>query len=89
MLETLREKSAISHEEKNIGKLLNSFFLLPLKSGLTGFAVFFTILVATKFLGFLLGSQPTFQIVLDDVFLSLIGFVLFFLIRFLENLKEK
>lgn len=89
MLQAVRNKTPISESKNTIGKFLKLYFILPVKSGLAGFAAFFSILVATKFLGYLLGTQPTFDIILDDVFLSLIGFVLIFLIRILENIKEE
>ncbi len=88
-------KSAISsnitkpanHKEKNYAVKFNFYFLQPLSSGLFGFALFFTILIITKLLASFLNSGPFF-IDFDDVILSLIGFILMFLIKLLENIAQ-
>ncbi|MCF8419952.1 MAG: hypothetical protein K9G63_13790 [Melioribacteraceae bacterium] len=67
---------------------VKKYFIKPISSGLLGFVSFFSILVITKFLAYVLKTQPDFKIESGDIFLSLIGFVLVFLIRFLENFKE-
>ena len=61
------------------------FVLNPLKSGLLGFLLFFIVLVITKSLGKLIGSVATVTIDPEDFLLSSIGFIMFFLIKFLEN----
>lgn len=88
MLQAVKEKSEIVGRKNRLGNFISQFIIAPFKSGLAGFAAFFSILVFTKALGYMLGTQTTFEIVLDDVFLSAIGFVLVFLIRLLENVKE-
>lgn len=86
MLEAVRSK--ISAADKNsVFKVIHNYLLSPIKSGLGGFAGFFSILIATKFLGYVIGTQPVFEITMDDVLLSLIGFLLIFLIRLLENIR--
>jgi len=86
MLEAVRSK--IDSADKNlIFKVIHTYFLSPVKSGLGGFAGFFSILIATKFLGYAIGTQQIFEITIDDVLLSLVGFLLIFLIRLLENIK--
>ncbi len=60
-----------------------------LKAGLFGFSIFFTVLIFTKYLGFLIGTQPTFEMSMEDVYFSSIGFLLMALIKFLEEIKEK
>lgn len=65
------------------------FFLIPFRSGLLGFSTFFSILLVTKLLGFLLGTREVFNIDMEDLLLSMVGFILVFLIRLLENFKEK
>lgn len=64
------------------------YFFNPLKNGILGFIAFLFVLVATKYLSFLIGNQTKFIIDEEDLMLSLIGFVLFFLIRLLENTNE-
>ena len=61
------------------------FVLNPIKSGLLGFLLFFVVLVITKYLGKLIGSVQNVTIDPEDVVLSSIGFIMFFLIKFLEN----
>jgi len=61
----------------------------PIRSGLFGFAMFFTILLAVKLFSYVIGTYSFFAIELTDLALSSIGFVLLFLIRELENFKEK
>ncbi len=89
MLQALKDKTQTSEKNDSFKSFFFLYVISPVKSGLAGFAAFFSILMITKALGYLLGTQPTFNIIFDDVLLSSIGFVLVFLIRFLENLKDK
>jgi len=89
----MKELSAnnMSEKKENIKKWSFSYknhFLEPVKSGLFGFSIFITILIIVKLFSYLIGSYNYFAIEITDVQLSLIGFVLLFLIRFLENFKE-
>ena len=75
---------------------VNSLFLLlaiyvfePIRTGLYGFSAFFTVLVITKGFSFLLGITDSYSIGMEDVMFSLLGFILFFLLKLLENIKEK
>ncbi len=61
----------------------------PIKAGLFGFAMFFTILLAVKLFSYIIGTYNFFSVELTDLSLSSIGFILLFLIRELENFKEK
>ena len=85
----------ISSLEKEEGKNITTsikwkqYLLNPLKSGLFGFAIFFTILLVVKLFSYAIGTYNFFVIEITDIELSLIGFVLLFLIRELENFKEK
>jgi membrane-anchored protein YejM (alkaline phosphatase superfamily) len=82
------DQKTAKKEEKNVGSVARNYFLIPTKSGIFGFATFFTILVITKLLSFAIGTAEQFTIDIYDVLLSGIGFILVFLIRFLENFKE-
>lgn len=68
--------------------IVKQFVFNPVKSGLIGFTAFFSILLLTKFFSYLIGTYDEFAVDIDDVFLSIIGFILVFLIRFLENFKQ-
>ncbi|MCH7826455.1 MAG: hypothetical protein IIC75_00540 [Bacteroidetes bacterium] len=64
---------------------IHNYFIAPVLSGLWGFAIFFSTLLVAKFLGVLVGSIQQFNIESADAELSILGFVLLFLIRFLKN----
>jgi hypothetical protein len=84
----------MSSLEKEEGKISvtttkwKQYLLNPLKSGLFGFAIFFTILLAVKLFSYTIGTYSFFAIEITDIELSSIGFVLLFLIKELENFKE-
>ncbi len=59
------------------------------KSGMAGFAGFFSILIFTKLIASWIGTVDVFYVNFDDVLLSSIGFVLIALIKILENFKEE
>ena len=67
----------------------SKFFIKPMENGIIGFLVFFLVVECSKYFAYIIGSQETFKIENDDFLLSLIGFVLFFLIRLLENFKDE
>ena len=67
---------------------LKQHVLEPFKAGLFGFAIFISILLLVKLISYVIGSYNYFSLELADIQLSLVGFVLLFLIRFLENFKE-
>ena len=68
---------------------LISFFFKPIVSGLYGFAAFFTVLIFTKGITYLLGFSEQYIIGSDDVLFSILGFVLVFLIKLFEIIKHK
>ncbi|MBN1301259.1 MAG: hypothetical protein JW995_08565 [Melioribacteraceae bacterium] len=70
-------------------EFLRQYLFLPIKSGILGFSIFFVILIATKFAGYILGTYTSFTINADDVILSSIGFVLLFILKLTENSKER
>ena len=68
---------------------LISFFFKPFVSGLYGFAAFFTVLIFTKGITYLLGFTEQYIVSTDDVLFSILGFVLVFLIKLFDNIKHK
>ena len=54
-----------------------------------GFTIFFMVIIATKFLGTVFGSTEKFTVDNEDLFLSLVGFVMFFTIKILNYFNEK
>ena len=67
---------------------IKNYLIEPLKSGLFGFSIFIAILIIVKLFSYAIGTYNYFAIEITDIQLSIIGFVLLFLIRFLENFKE-
>lgn len=76
-------------DEYSIFLILVAFVFEPIKTGLYGFSAFFTVLVITKSFSFLSGLTNFFKIGMEDVIFSLLGFILFFLLKLFENIKEK
>jgi hypothetical protein len=66
-----------------------SFFFRPFTYGIYGFVAFFTVLILTKSTSYLLGFTEQYTIGGDDVFYSVLGFVLVFLIRLSESIKTR
>lgn len=75
-------------DKTELSTILTHYVLIPLRSGIGGFIVFFLVLAVSKMLGYLAGSVNTWEIDSSDILLSLLGFFLLFLIKFLENFKE-
>lgn len=59
-----------------INNNFKTFLLNPIKSGLVGFFAFFSLIIFTKTVGYLLGFQPELDLSFADVIFSLTGFVL-------------
>jgi len=55
--------------------VIKTYLLDPLKSGILGFATFFSIILITTIIGYMLGFQESFNIGLSDVIYALTGFV--------------
>lgn len=72
-----------------VKNLLNRFVWQPLKSGLLGFTAFFTVLVITKLLSYLIGTRESFVIEVEDLTVSFIGFILLYLFTFVEQFKDR
>ena len=53
-----------------------TYLLNPISAGLVGFSAFFSIILVTKFFGYLFGSYEVFSFGISDVVYSLIGFLL-------------
>lgn len=71
-------------ENDGAGKRPDHYFFPAVKSGIFGFIAFILVLITVKLFSSLIGIENDFKLSTDDVFLSLIGFVLLFLIRMLE-----
>lgn len=81
--------NVVGEEKQQTHEYIFLYFLSPIKAGLVGFSIFFTVLLIAKYVGFLINFSSAFNIQTDDVFLSLLGFVLLLLIKILENLNKR
>ncbi|MCH9028767.1 MAG: hypothetical protein IH819_03965 [Bacteroidetes bacterium] len=64
------------------------FILVPAKSGLYGFAAFFTALIFAKGIINIMGVTDYYIINSDDVLFSSLGFVLVFLAKIVKNIMR-
>ena len=80
-VEILRKKRPFS--------TFNKYFFSPFRSGLFGYSAFFSILILSKYFGYVIGNRELFIIDENDVLLSLIGFVFVFAFRLMENYRGK
>ena len=75
--------------ENSVFSHLVNFLIEPFKSGLYGFAGFFTVIIITKGISYLIGFSQEYIISSEDVLFSLLGLVIVFLIKLSENIKER
>jgi hypothetical protein len=73
--------------KEDIGILFQKYFLVPITRGALGYLGFFSLLIISKYLGYLIGNRPTFQIDFTDFLLSLLGFVFLFVVKLRETTK--
>lgn len=78
------------HERKNsFYGFFKEFILVPAKSGLYGFAAFFTALIFAKGIINILGFTDYYIINSDDVLFSSLGFVLVYLGKIVKNIMRR
>jgi hypothetical protein len=82
-------KSHVKTGSSIIYYYLISFLIKPFVSGLYGFAAFFTVLIFTKGTTYLFGFTEQYMVSSDDVLFSILGFVLVFLIKLFDSIKQK
>ena len=64
---------------------LMKYVLRPIKAGIYGFALVFSVILLVKLLSVILGINATFNLDLMDFMLSSVGFFFMFLIYLLKN----
>lgn len=64
---------------------VKKYIVYPIKSGLYGFTLVFTIILIVKLFSFLIGTDEIFNLDLMDVMLSSMGFFFMSLIHILKN----
>lgn len=81
-------KASVEKEQRiNPNQFLKTYLLRPFTAGILGYLGFFTILIISKYLGYLIGNRITFQLDITDILISLLGFVFIFIIKLKENPK--
>ncbi len=78
----------INQRKYSFSRLFFTYLLIPFRSGLFGFAIFFTILLLVKTFLFLISAQNYFIVNVGDVALSLLGFASFYIVRIFQNIKN-
>ena len=78
-----------NQNKENFGLLFQKYLLIPIIRGVLGYLGFFTLLILSKYLGYLIGNRATFQIDFTDFLLSLLGFVFIFVVKLRETTKGK
>ena len=68
---------------------LKRYCISPIRCGLGGFFIFLLVICITKLLGTIFGSSVNFLFEKEDLLLDMIGFVMFFVIKVLNNINEK
>ncbi|MBK8944724.1 MAG: hypothetical protein IPM32_05555 [Ignavibacteriae bacterium] len=75
--------------ENNLVRNLKIYLINPLSIGLAGFAAFFGLIIFTNFFSYLFGMNETFSLEINDVILSLTGFVFAAGAKFLEFFSKE
>ena len=81
------KKSGFVQKSPDIFQVLVNYIFVPIKFGLIGFSLAFTLLISVKTFSYLLKYNPVFSVGINDVSLSLFGFLIVFMVRFLQNFK--
>ena len=80
----MKIETITSIRKQRVSYILGKSFI----AGFLGYMLFLVILFATKLLAMIIQPEGTIVFEKADFVLPVIGFVLLFLIRFLENFKE-
>jgi len=68
--------------------IFRELLLRPLIAGLFGFSLFFTTVLICQIVGLLIGEEKILFVEISDVYFSLLGLGLAFLIRLLSNVAK-
>jgi len=86
-ISTVHEKVSSELSVNFKSPILLRYVYYPIRAGLFGFSLFFTTIFLSKYIGFLVKNSSEFLIDINDVILSLLGFILLGLIKLLENIR--
>lgn len=72
----------------SLNLILIELLLRPFVAGLFGFSLFFTTVLLCQIVGLFFGSEKSIFIEITDVYFSLLGLGLAFIIRLLSNVAK-
>ena len=81
--------NVVKEKKFHLISFLRIYILKPLTAGMLGYIGFFTLLIFSKYMGYLIGNRTTFQIDFTDLLLSLLGFAFIFVVKLKENTKGR
>ena len=77
-----------SELKNNISVKLKIYLFRPMLVGLFTFAIFFSVILFTKIITYLMNENPTFILNIYDVIFACIGFFIGFLVEFLLQIRK-
>lgn len=80
-------KTITVQKNRIITKEFLKSIITPVISGIYGFSLLLIFFIIGKFISYLVGNNSSFSVDLEIVAISIIGFVLFFLIKMIEVLR--
>jgi hypothetical protein len=82
-------KSRVDKEKKiNLILFLQKNLIKPFTFGLIGYFGFLTLLIISKYLGFIIGNSTSFQIDSIDFLISAMGFAFIFITKLKESTRD-
>ncbi len=81
------KNSGFIQKSPDFFQILVNYIFNPIKFGLIGFSLAFTLLIIVKTFSYLLKYNSTFIVGINDVSLSFFGYLIVFMVRFLQNFK--
>ena len=82
---SIKSENSSHNFESNLAR---KFLIHPFNEGLFGFGILFLIVLSTKFFSSLIDSSVIFTVDTNDILLSSLGFICFFLISILKNFSD-
>jgi hypothetical protein len=82
---TKTDSEDLTESKSQLLSSIKKYVLLPVKAGLYGFTLVFSVLVLLKLLSHLFGISEVLNLDLMDVMLSSVGFFFMFLLYILKN----
>ena len=82
-------KVRVEEKKNHTSEFLQKYLLKPFTGGILGYFSFFSLLMISKYLGFLIGNRASVQVDLTDIMLSFLGFAFIFVVKLRDTTKGK